>query len=65
MSLRREGPITRVVTHPRSLWWVTFDAGTQLYSLVDAWKGEVAASDDLASIDAAARLLASWEPIYG
>ncbi len=47
----------RISAHPRGLWFVTFDASTALYSLVDAWKGEVAASDSLDSIDAATSLL--------
>lgn len=49
--------VRRISTHPRQLWWVMFDETTELYGLCDAWKGEVATSSSIESIDAAAGLL--------
>ena len=50
-------PVRRISAHPRQLWWVTFNENTTVYSLWDAWKGEVAASENIKSIDAATSLL--------
>ena len=57
-------PRQYIAMHPRGLWWVTYNYATKLYSLVNAWKGDVSTSDDPASVAAATRLLAGWEPFF-
>jgi hypothetical protein len=56
--------IQRVSSHPRGLWFVTYNHATAVYSLVDAWKGEVATSDSSEALAAAVRLLTGSEPFF-
>ena len=53
--------IQRVCTHPRGLWWVSYNHAMGYYSLVDAWKGEIATSDNSEALAAAVRLLTGWK----
>jgi hypothetical protein len=57
----RDPRIQRVCTHPRGLWWVSYDHATGRYSLVDAWKGEVATSNNSEALVASVRLLTGFE----